>query len=180
MEIQASKESRRQKRSKRTLDRVRGDADQDRVSGDAERPQQVKEAARVLQDPDPARPTGEARARDNDEDITPENTITVDAPITVDVPAAVAEEPAVARDSPVRDLSNLRGKVKRIKAREADGTESRVWPTQETAESPYLLRSKSKLKTEFSDSIVKIVKALSVVKLDDSKEGESVIQLSTP
>ena len=43
-----------------------------------------------------------------------------------------------------------------------------VWPTNDKpVESPYQLRTNPKRKTHFSDTIVKMVKALSVVKLEE-------------
>ena len=62
-----------------------------------------------------------------------------------------------------------------IKARKADGAELRDWPPQASAESPYELRSKSKVqqkKTEFSEIIVKMAKAMLVVEVEEELELE--------
>jgi hypothetical protein len=69
----------------------------------------------------------------------------------------------------------------RIKARKADGVELRDWPPRASAESPYELRSKLKLtvtklivrRTEFSDTIVKMAKAMLVAEVELEFEQES-------
>jgi hypothetical protein len=69
----------------------------------------------------------------------------------------------------------------RIKARKADGAESRDWPPRAFAESPYKLRSKLKLivtksivkRTEFSNTIVKMAKAMLVAEVELEFEQES-------
>jgi hypothetical protein len=72
------------------------------------------------------------------------------------------------------DFTNLRKKVRnKIKARKADGAELKVWLTGSSVESPYELRSKSQKKTEFSDTIVKMAKAMLVAKVEEElEEGE--------
>ena len=62
-----------------------------------------------------------------------------------------------------------------IKARKADGAELRDWPPWASAESPYELRSKSKVqqkKTEFSETIVKMAKAMLVAEVEEELELE--------
>jgi hypothetical protein len=66
----------------------------------------------------------------------------------------------------------------RIKARKANGVELRDWPPRAFAESPYELRFKLKLiviklivkRTEFSNIIVKMAKAILVVKVKEELE----------
>ena len=60
-----------------------------------------------------------------------------------------------------------------IKARKADGAELRDWPPRAFAESPYELRSKLKSivkRTEFSDTIVKMAKAMLVAEVEEELE----------
>jgi hypothetical protein len=65
-------------------------------------------------------------------------------------------------------------KKDRIKARKANGVELRDWPSRAFAESPYKLRFKLKLtvtkstvkRTKFSDTIVKMAKAMLVAKVE--------------
>jgi hypothetical protein len=71
----------------------------------------------------------------------------------------------------------LRRKDK-IKAKKADGAESRDWPPRAFTESPYKLRFKLKLiviklivkRTKFSDTIVKMAKAMLVVEVEEELE----------
>jgi hypothetical protein len=73
----------------------------------------------------------------------------------------------------------LRRKDK-IKARKADGAESRDWPPRASAKSPYKLRSKLKStvtksivkRTEFSNTIVKMAKAMLVAEVELEFEQE--------
>ena len=59
----------------------------------------------------------------------------------------------------------------RESVREDGQDESLVWPTNDKpVESPYWLRTNPKRKTHFSDTIVKMVKALCVVKLEEEDE----------
>jgi hypothetical protein len=79
------------------------------------------------------------------------------------------------------DLTTLR-KKDRIKAKKADRAKLRDWLPRASAESPYKLRSKLKLivtksivkRTKFSNTIVKIAKAILVieVKLEFEQELE--------
>jgi hypothetical protein len=78
------------------------------------------------------------------------------------------------------DLTALRRKDK-IKARKVDGAELRDWLPRAFAESPYKLRSKLKLivtksivrRTKFSNTIVKMAKAILVIKVELEFEQES-------
>ncbi len=67
------------------------------------------------------------------------------------------------------DLMSSKG---RESVREDRQDESLAWPANnKPIESPYWLRTNPKRKTHFSDTIVKIVKALSIVKLKEDKES---------
>jgi len=137
-----------------------------------------------LQDPDIARPTEEARAQ-NDlacpieearalevEGIDFETTIIVDIP----------EGSNLAEGSKSRTIWRIDYIASRskdwIKARKADGAELRDWPPRAFAESPYELRSKLKSivtksivkRTEFSDTIVKMAKAMLVAEVEEELE----------
>ena len=71
------------------------------------------------------------------------------------------------------DLVDLNSKGREL-VREDGQDESMVWPTNDKpVESPYWLRTNPKRKTHFSDTIVKMVKALSVVKLEEEDEDSS-------
>jgi hypothetical protein len=78
------------------------------------------------------------------------------------------------------NLTALR-KKDRIKAKKADGAKLRDWPPRAFAESPYKLRSKLKLtviklivkRTKFSNTIVKIAKAMLVAKVELEFEQKS-------
>jgi hypothetical protein len=101
-----------------------------------------------LQDPDNACPTKEARANDpaclieearapDVEGINSENTIIVHIP---------KGSPIEGRSRTIcTDFTNRKKVTDRIKARKADGAELRDWPPRAFAESPYELRSKSKV-----------------------------------
>ena len=77
------------------------------------------------------------------------------------------------------DLTALR-KKDRIKARKANRAKSRDWPPRASIELPYKLRSKLKLtviksivkRTEFSDTIVKMAKAILVIEVELELEQE--------
>ena len=152
-----------------------------------DRTEQPTGGARVLQDPDNARPTKEARAKDLarpieearapevEEGINSENTIIVEPPVEGSNPMEGSNS------TPEGDYTSLRRKVKnQIKARKADGAEPKVWPTRGSVESPYELRSKSK-RTEFSDTIAKMAKAMLVADVElELDQGEPQFQLSQP
>jgi hypothetical protein len=141
-----------------------------------------------LQDPDNACPTKEARANDpaclieearapDVEGINSENTIIVHIPEGSNLVGG--SKSRIDLTSRI-DLIALRRKD-RIKARKADGAESRDWPPRAFAESPYKLRFELKLtvtklivkRTEFSDTIVKMAKAMLVVEVELEFEQES-------
>jgi hypothetical protein len=76
------------------------------------------------------------------------------------------------------DFTNLRKKVRnKIKARKADGAKLKVWLIRSSMESPYKLRSKTRKKTKFSETIIKMAKAISAIELE-MEEGEPQFQLS--
>src|SRR5437868_6059244 len=71
------------------------------------------------------------------------------------------------------DLMSLKG---RELVKEDGQDELMVWLTNDKpVESPYWLRTNPKRKTHFSDTIVKIVKALSVVKLEDKDSSFALL-----
>jgi hypothetical protein len=79
------------------------------------------------------------------------------------------------------DFTNCKKVTNRIKAKKADGAKSRDWLPRAFAESPYKLRSKLKLtvtkliikRTKFSNTIVKMAKAILVIKVKLEFEQES-------
>ena len=92
------------------------------------------------------------------ETATPDNTIVVELP-----------EVAVGSHSgdPPKDPVDLTSKGREL-VREDGQDKPLVWLTNnKPVESPYWLRTNPKRKTHFSDTIVKIVKALSMVKLKE-------------
>jgi len=117
---------------------------------------------------DLARPIKEARALDIKIDF--ENTIVVETP---------REGSSRINLTSRIDLTALRRKDK-IKARKADKAKLRDWLPRASAESPYELRSKLKLivtklivkRTKFSNTIVKMAKAILVAKVKLEFEQE--------
>ena len=115
---------------------------------------------------DLARPIKEARALDIKIDF--ENTIVVETP---------REGSSRINLTSRIDLTALRRKDK-IKARKADKAKLRDWLPRASAESPYELRSKLKLivtklivkRTKFSNTIVKMAKAMLVAKVEEELE----------
>ncbi len=93
------------------------------------------------------------------ETATPDNTIVVELP-----EVAVGGQSGDLPKDPVDPMS-LKG---RESVREDGQDELLAWPANDKpVESPYWLRTNPKRKTHFSDTIVKIVKALSMVKLKE-------------
>jgi hypothetical protein len=71
------------------------------------------------------------------------------------------------------DFINRKKVKNRIKARKADGEEPKVWPIGSFVELPYELRFKSQKKIEFSDTIIKMAKAILVAEVEEElEEGE--------
>jgi len=76
------------------------------------------------------------------------------------------------------DFTNRKKGENWIKAKKADGAESRDWPPRASTESPYELRSKLKStvtkstvkRTKFSDTIVKMAKAMLVAEVEKELE----------
>jgi hypothetical protein len=75
-----------------------------------------------------------------------------------------------SNSTPEGDYMSLYKKVKnQIKARKADRAEPKVWLTRGSVESPYKLRSKLKSlvrRTEFSDIIAKMAKAMLIAEVE--------------
>ena len=135
-----------------------------------------------MQDSNHARPTKEARAQ-NDlarptkeakalevEGIDSKNTIIVDIP---------KGSPVEGNSRTIRRIDYTASRNKDwIKARKADKAELRDWPPRAFTESPYELRSKLKStvtksivkRTKFSNTIVKMAKAMLVAKVEEELE----------
>ena len=136
-----------------------------------------------MQDFDHARPTKEARAQNDlarpiEEAKAPEvEGIDFENTIIVDIPKG---SPIEGNSRTIRRIDYTTSRNKDwIKARKADGAELRDWLPRAFAESPYKLRSKLKLivtklivkRTKFSDTIVKMAKAMLVAKVE-LEQGE--------
>ena len=97
------------------------------------------------------------------ETATPDNTIVMELP-GVAVGSHSGDQPMDLVDL----MTHSKGKES---VREDGQDESMVWPTNDKpVESPYWLRTNPKRKTHFSGTIVKMVKALCVVKLEEEEE----------
>ena len=148
------KESRKQK-ANRPNDRVKGT---EQPMGNARVLQDLDQSVRITDQSGPQVATDATGLLEASETATPDNTIVVELP-EVAVGSQSGDLPMDPED-PITSQG-------RKSAREDGQDESLAWPANDKpVESPYWLRTNPKRKTHFSDTIVKMVKALSVVKLE--------------